>query len=879
MPSDPKIIGDYRVTRVLGRGGMGAVYLADDPVLDRRVAIKVIDGYRDHPSARARFLVEARAIARLSHPNVVAVYRAGEQGGEPYLVSEFVDGTPLDRLPRPLDPALARAIALGLARGLGAAHRQGILHRDVKPGNAILGKDGTVKLLDFGLAKLAEPSGEVAAPAAAAPSLADQPTEPDGPRAPRAVDHDATRTFAPAPVAAPPTPATDSGELTVAGSRLGTPRYMAPEAWGGERLTAASDVFSLGLVLWELFGGRHPLADVPTDGLAAAAARVPSLATAAIAAPPAVVAVVDRAVAAEPGARFADADQLAVALEAAFAAPDAAPPEERPSRAAAAAMIGAGALALAGVAWVVRPRATPPAAIDAPALAAIDAGRAVVGPGVALTALGACANEPVFVDGTTVAFTLMRGADVDVYTVVPGQAPALAARSPGDAWDWHPARGRHPGEILYVTDGDDQRMRVKALSRATGGISEPMVGYAVAPTDAATFVLTDADPGWVHRHDGAGDARAVAVDAQADYLAASRDGARLAFVVADRASAPRLCVATVATARVECVAALKPHNVDPVFARDGRTLYYAAERGVRAIDLATGADRLVVPGVRTSGGLDVSPDGARLVYSDCHSYGTLIAVGRGAPEVLVDDGLARSPVGIPGGGLAWVARDPGGGVRLMVRSGAEPARALLRVDGELGRPAFSADGRAAAWAQGGASPGIHSAPVAGGAPRRWTDSPSDRAPLWLADGGLAFTRLVDGAPTVWSQAAPDAAPIQRLAGWGLEDRIGDRLLVRRAPNDLAWLAAGAARPTPIRVGALGRQSIMFARALPDGALAIVTAEVPAIQRLDPATGATTVLHDLPAGETLGEPAVLPDGRVAYRAEIWLGELYQLDGAW
>jgi|JI10StandDraft_1071094.scaffolds.fasta_scaffold01266_2 hypothetical protein len=878
MPGAPTIIGDYRVTRVLGRGGMGAVYLADDPLLDRRVAIKVIDGYRDHPSARARFLVEARAIARLNHPNVVAVYRAGEHAGEPYLVSEFVDGTPLDQLPRPLAPALCQAIALGLAAGLGAAHRQGILHRDVKPGNAILGKDGTVKLLDFGLAKLAEPSGEVAPPAAAAPpSLADQPTEPDGPRPARALDHDATRTFAPAPPTPMSPPSADSGDLTVAGSRLGTPRYMAPEAWRGERLTAASDVFSLGLVLWELFGGRHPLADVPSEGLAAATARVPSLATAAIAAPPAVIAVIDRAVAADPAARFADAGQLASALTAAIAAPPAAI-DERPSRAVAAAMIGAGALALAGVAWVVRPRATPPAVIDAAPAVAPDAG-AVVGPGRALTALGACANEPVFVDGTTVAFTLMRGADVDVYTVVPGQAPALAARSPGDAWDWHPARGRHPGEILFVTDGADQRMRVKALSRATGGLSEPMVGYAVAPTDVGVFVLTDADPGWIHRHDAAGDARVVAVDAQADYLAAARDGARLAFVVADRASAPRLCVVTVATAQVACLPAVKPQNVDPVFARGGRTLYYAGDGGVRAIDLTTGDDRVVVPGVRASGGLDVAPDGARLVYSDCHSYGTLIAVGAGAPEVLVDDGLARSPVGVPGGGLAWVARDAAGGAQLMVRTGTAPARALARVDGELGRAAFTADGQRVAWAQGGARPGIHSAAVAGGAPEAWTTDPGDRAPLWLPDGGLGFTRLVDGAPTVWTQAAPAAPPVRRLIGWGLEDRVGDRLLVRRGANELAWMTAGAARPTPIRLGALAQQSILFARALPDGALAIVTAEVPAIQRFDPATATATVLHDLPAGETLGEPAVLSDGRVAYRAEIWLGELYQVDGAW
>src|SRR5262245_37979179 len=141
------MIGDYRVVRELGRGGMGVVYLAEDPVLDRRVAVKVMNGYRAHPGARARFVVEARAVARINHRTLVTVYRGGEHAGEPYLVSEFVDGTPLDRLPRPLAPERARAIAIDLASGLAAAHRHGVLHRDVKPGNAIVAHDGTAKLL------------------------------------------------------------------------------------------------------------------------------------------------------------------------------------------------------------------------------------------------------------------------------------------------------------------------------------------------------------------------------------------------------------------------------------------------------------------------------------------------------------------------------------------------------------------------------------------------------------------------------------------------------------------------------------------------------------------------------------------------------------
>jgi len=877
MPGAPTIIGDYRVTRVLGRGGMGAVYLADDPLLDRRVAIKVIDGYRDHPSARARFLVEARAIARLNHPNVVAVYRAGEHAGEPYLVSEFVDGTPLDQLPRPLAPAQCQAIALGLAAGLGAAHRQGILHRDVKPGNAILGKDGTVKLLDFGLAKLAEPSGEVAPPAAvAAPSLADQPTEPDGPRPPRALDHDATRTFAPAPATPMSPPLADSGDLTVAGSRLGTPRYMAPEAWRGERLTAASDVFSLGLVLWELFGGRHPLADVPSEGLAAATARVPSLATAAIAAPPAVIAVIDRAVAADPAARFADAGQLAGALTAAFAAPPAAI-DERPSRAVAAVMIGAGALALAGVAWVVRPRATPPAVIDAPAVVAIDAGGPAGGAPVPVTALGACASEPVFIDDATLAFTLMRGDDVDVYTLVPGQPPQVAGRTPGAAWDWRAARGQHPGELLFATDGADGRMRIMALARASGIVREVMVGFSVAVVGDTTFVLGDDDPGWIHRRDAGGDARLVEA-AGADDLVASPDGAHLAVVVADRETTPRVCVIDVAARRWRCPDGARARNGRPAFSRDGRTLYYAAPDGLRALAVDGDADRLVVPGLPGHGGLAISPDGRALIYSDCHSFGELIAVGAGGQaEVLVPGGLVRHPVGTPGGGVAYVEALPDRGTRLVLRAPGEGLRELARADTELGRPAFSDDGARVAYAQSGA--GITVRALAGGAPERWTDVPGDRGPRWLSDGRLAFTRTAGGAPAVWTIAGAGQAPTRLVDGWLLEDRAGARLLVSAGEHRLAWLDPASGKVAPIRLGALAGQTLLAARALPDGALVVLTAERAALVRLDPATGVDAVVYQLPGGQTASDPSVLADGRVAFRAELWLGELYRLDGAW
>src|SRR5689334_15126202 len=154
----PDEFEEYRLVRLLGRGAMGEVYLARDSLLERSVAVKFVRGAKD-PVARARFFDEARAIARLQHPNVVAIFRIAEVAGHPYLVSEYVRGRPLDQLERPASSRQVLEIALDLARGLAAAHRCGVLHRDVKPANAILSDDGCAKLLDFGLASVVDGPG------------------------------------------------------------------------------------------------------------------------------------------------------------------------------------------------------------------------------------------------------------------------------------------------------------------------------------------------------------------------------------------------------------------------------------------------------------------------------------------------------------------------------------------------------------------------------------------------------------------------------------------------------------------------------------------------------------------------------------------------
>ena len=128
----------FKILRPLGAGGMATVYLAHDSSLDRLVALKFIASGLGGPLARERLLREARAIARLQHPNVVAVYRISEHGGHPYIAYEYVEGRHLDSLSKPVEWLRALRIALGLARGLAAAHKRGIVHRDVKPANVML---------------------------------------------------------------------------------------------------------------------------------------------------------------------------------------------------------------------------------------------------------------------------------------------------------------------------------------------------------------------------------------------------------------------------------------------------------------------------------------------------------------------------------------------------------------------------------------------------------------------------------------------------------------------------------------------------------------------------------------------------------------------
>ncbi len=342
--SPPAEFDEYRVVRLLGRGAMGQVYLAHDLLLDRPVALKFIDA--EDPAARARFFEEARAIARLQHPNVVAIYRVAEVARHPYLVAEFVRGRTLDQLERPVPWRQVLDLALDLTRGLAAAHRGGVLHRDVKPANAMLADEGRAKLLDFGLARISD-GGLDEEPAVEPPR--ERSSDRGHARAHLAAI-DATRSARPADAVG----AAFDPDAPTAGSRItsdgdacgspeplgaGTPLYMAPEVWRGEPATRRSDLYSLGILLYELLAGTAPHRGVPMADLGNYVQHrdIPRLGEVAPGVDPALAAVVDRLVEREPGARFASADALLVALEEIAAPPSrAALPDGNPYRGLAA---------------------------------------------------------------------------------------------------------------------------------------------------------------------------------------------------------------------------------------------------------------------------------------------------------------------------------------------------------------------------------------------------------------------------------------------------------------------------------------------------------------------------------------------------------------
>ena len=202
-----KQLGRYRIQSELGRGAMGVVYKAHDPVLDRTVALKTIsldDAEQDREEYQARFFQEAKAAARLNHPALITIYDFGEENALDYMAMELLNGSELTERMNKSSISIHEAVSIAeqVAEGLGFAHDSGVIHRDIKPGNIMLLPRGRIKIMDFGIARL---------------KVSDIKTQ--------------------------------------LGTRLGTPKYMSPEQVGGSALDHRTDIFSLGIVLYEMLTG------------------------------------------------------------------------------------------------------------------------------------------------------------------------------------------------------------------------------------------------------------------------------------------------------------------------------------------------------------------------------------------------------------------------------------------------------------------------------------------------------------------------------------------------------------------------------------------------------------------------------------------------
>jgi len=268
----PGMLGRYRVLKELGRGAMGLVYLGKDPTIQRFVAIKTMRldqiDYEDKlHEVKARFFREAESTGRLSHPNIVTIYDAGEEHALGYIAMELIEGTPLNqwaRKPNLMGVNEALLTVATVADALAYAHQQGVVHRDIKPANIMVTKDRIVKVMDFGIAKM-----------------------------------------------------TSSGK-TQTNIVLGTPTYMSPEQIAGKQVDGRSDIFSLGVVLFELLTGQLPFT---ADNLSAVLFSIahqphPAILTLRPDLPPMVQEIVDRALQKELPHRYRRADEFAVELRA-----------------------------------------------------------------------------------------------------------------------------------------------------------------------------------------------------------------------------------------------------------------------------------------------------------------------------------------------------------------------------------------------------------------------------------------------------------------------------------------------------------------------------------------------------------------------------------
>jgi len=732
VPIEPgQRLAHYRIERQIGQGGMGAVFLAEDTKLRRAVALKVLPPELASDTGRLeRFHREAKVLAALDHAGIVTIYSVEESGGVHFLTMQLVDGQPLDRVIAAggLAPGRILAIGAGIADALSVAHDKGIVHRDLKPSNVMVTPDGKVKILDFGLARMSE---------ARVTGISDSQRS--------------------------------TQLLTADGRAVGTVPYMSPEQASGQTVDSRSDIFSLGVILYEMVTGHRPFRGESAAETISSILRdeplLPGELTSSLPAP--VPGIIARCLQKDPGRRYRSAADLAFQLESLrgsrtpAAAPD--PPRSRARLLTAAAIA---AVALVTIAFWLGRSSAPPAAPGATARE--SAGPPALFP---ITASGRDHSPSVAPDGKTVAFVsdLEDGAG----------AVWLMRRDTGEEVRLTEGAGAFPdispdgAEVLFTRD--DSLFRISILGGSERKVLDDAFGGTWSPDGQHILFARSGDSHTtelvVAGRDGE-DQRTLVTLTDIAIVGGgySPDGRQIAFGTIGSAAniaSPEIVVVDVDSASTRRFHALQPGGVvyGLCWNDSGDSIIYSQSesrspmgsryRLVR-LDLSISDSQVILRSAWGLGSIDRLPDG-RLIVGGIRLRGALFEVTLQADEHLEPKQLTsgasidRQPVYSPDGQRIAFSSSRGANLDIC---------AISTKDGSLRRltdhpavdwdPAFLPDGRLVFSSDRSGNFEIWIAEADGSRPRQLTRDGSDAEnPSTTADGWVIYNSTRPGGTGVW----------------------------------------------------------------------------------------------------------------------------------
>jgi Tol biopolymer transport system component/predicted Ser/Thr protein kinase len=765
-------ISHYRIAEKLGGGGMGVVYKAEDTRLHRFVALKFLPPELAQDSAAlARFQREAQAASALNHPNICTIYDIGEERGQAFIAMEYLEGVTLKHMitERPLDTERLLALALEIAEALDAAHSGGISHRDIKPSNIFVTKRGHAKVLDFGLAK-----------------ISDQMTAAVGPAE----------------------PTVENLNLTSPGTALGTVAYMSPEQALGKPLDARSDLFSLGLTIYEMATGKQAFSGNTSAAIfdsilhctPGPAGRLnPSL-------PAELDRVIGKLMEKDPDLRYQTAADLRADLKrlhrdissghtaahstvAGFAVPTQ-KSRHRIELSGAAAVLAIVIVAVAGWFYFSHPAeySGPP-----PRLLPFTSSPGFHG----IAAFSPDGNEVAFVwaedpskglDATHI-YVQLVGAGTPLRLTNASESDHMPAWSPDGRFIAFLRLGHPAAYYIIPALGGVERKLADGDFTGFGGR-----GLAWSP-DGKYLAVADrgekGDPGGASRISyisvESGERRESKIEMPGQYVSGlisglrfAPDGKELAFTAGPGFSSSDIYVASVSGGKARALTSLRsrmwgvdwtPDRRELVFSSDHQgpqNLYRISRAGGDPQPLSIAADNAISP--------RIAPHGHRLLFLhylvDTNIWrAPLSPTDHGAPSRIIastrqDSGPAFSP---DGDRLAFGSDRAGSSeIYISAADGSNPVQLTSMKTGTTGSPAWSADGKQIAFDSRANGQGdIYVISAEGGSPRRLTKGPYDsEIPTWSRDGRWIYFTLTSPGTPIWkvSPQGGDPIPVTKTGG-------------------------------------------------------------------------------------------------------------------